>query len=292
MGYRHRANTASSRSTRIVILGSRHVGKTTIAKSFVNKWLPEEMVFTASEDHLLLADTMTVELIDKDFRPVFTPSMKTNLRRADGVILVYAVDDAKSFEYIQEKRDEILHMRGSKVPIIVVANKTDSEHRDVNPVMADCLVTIDWEHAHVETSALHDEGLQVVFDLLFFHPAIKIKTGYCIGESLSGRRKSLPANAINTCTSRMRMRRQLSPSSLLDILKRRMSSGRSTAGRANRKGSVTDTENVLGNLLSSTPRRNSVPASSLLTVNHAHVQRSRAASFSNMLQKIKRKVSK
>ena len=276
---RMRAMTSPRKSTRIVILGAKHVGKSTIAQWFVNKWFAAEFVSETSDQHLLMSDTMTVDLIDNDNLSTFDPAMKMNMRRADGFVLVYAVNDVESFEYIRDMRDEINNMRGNSVPIIVVGNKTDCQPRNVNPVLADCLVTIDWEHTHIEASALNENDLQVVFDILFLNPSIKQKTGYCIWRIMSQRHQKLQGTVGSGKKGTSFGRRKTQSGGLMKKLKRKISNEK-TSSKPN------DAHCLLC-------RRSSHPACVALSINNDSLQddRRRAASVGNMFKRMREKMS-
>lgn len=63
-----------------------------------------------------------------------------------------------------------LSFSGSDVPLVVVANKTDITPRKVHPIVADCVVTIDYECKHNEACALSGEGMkEVLSSLLSFY---------------------------------------------------------------------------------------------------------------------------
>ena len=113
--------TTPSNKARIVILGSKCVGKTTIADWFVQKRKATELQSTKSRQHVLMSPNLTVDLIDTD-ETALPALIKMNIRRADAIVLVYAVDDFYSFEYIRFMREAIVFMRGADVPIVVVGN--------------------------------------------------------------------------------------------------------------------------------------------------------------------------
>jgi GTPase SAR1 family protein len=101
------------------------------------------------------------------------------MARGDGFVLVYSVADEKSFEEVQQLRDAILSSRTSAqdsdsstdsvddefVPIVIVGNKADcgDSEREVPSITAETIVTIDWEHGFVETSAKTGEGVENIF---------------------------------------------------------------------------------------------------------------------------------
>ncbi|KAH3838848.1 hypothetical protein DPMN_112264 [Dreissena polymorpha] len=167
--------TTPGTKARIVILGSKFVGKTTIANWFLQKRKATELQCTESQQHVLMSPDLIVDLIDTD-DTALPKLISLNIRRADAFVLVYAVDDFHSFEYIRLIRDLIVKLRTADVPIVVVGNKMDIPERNVHPVVADCLVTIEWEHPHVEVSAKNsDVELTAIFEELFLHPALNRK---------------------------------------------------------------------------------------------------------------------
>ncbi|KAH3880283.1 ras-related protein Rap-2c-like [Dreissena polymorpha] len=191
---RMRALTTPSTKARIVLLGSKFVGKTTIAEWFVQKRKVTELHSMKSRQHVLMSQDFTVDLIDTD-ETALPALIKMNIRRADAFVLVYAVDDFYSFEYIRCMRDAIVKIRTADVPIVVVGNKIDIPEREVHPVVADCLVTVEWEHPHVEISAQNgDEELTAIFEELFLHPALNNETlmtgAFGSSQTTASRRKT------------------------------------------------------------------------------------------------------
>ncbi|KAH3880271.1 ras-like protein 1 [Dreissena polymorpha] len=121
---RLRALTTPITKARIVLLGSKFVGKTTISDWFVQKRKATELQSVKGQQHVIMSPDFTVDLIDTD-ETALPALIKMNFRRADAFVLVYAVDDFYSFEYIRCMRDAIVKMRTADVPIVVVGNKMD-----------------------------------------------------------------------------------------------------------------------------------------------------------------------
>ncbi|KAH3727716.1 uncharacterized protein LOC127852555 [Dreissena polymorpha] len=177
--------------TRIVILGSKFVGKTTIADWFAQKQRATELQSTKSHQHVLKTPDIIVTEVTK-----LSALTNMNIRRADALVLVYAVNDSDSFENMCFMRDTIVNIHSSDFPIVVVGNKKDILERKVHPVVADCLVTIDWEHPHVEVSAKNgDDELKAIFDKLFLHLALtrkSLQTGtFGCQQTMTIRRKTM-----------------------------------------------------------------------------------------------------
>jgi hypothetical protein len=55
---------------------------------------------------------------------------------------------------------------GENVPLVVVANKIDKSPRDVHPIIADCVVTIDFECKHKEVCAATGDGMKEALSCL------------------------------------------------------------------------------------------------------------------------------
>lgn len=68
---------------------------------------------------------------------------------------------------------------GRSVPIVVVANKCEREIPLEKRIIADCVVTIDYECKHIETSARQGQGLKDVFSILlgYFGPYLAPSSG-------------------------------------------------------------------------------------------------------------------
>ncbi len=88
---------------------------------------------------------------------------------ADAFVLVYALDDARSWEEVSKLRDMILeikgnHNDGTPVPMVVVANKLDLQpDPEVPRETAEAHVVFDWENGYVECSAKERWNINSIF---------------------------------------------------------------------------------------------------------------------------------
>lgn len=110
-------------------------------------------------------------------------------------MLVFAVDDAASFEQVVQLRDEILSYNNKeRRSIIVIANKADysSDLWRVRRELAETLVSIDWELAYVECSAKDGRNIIEIFRRIM----LQCKIPYELNERIVNkqRRKSLPVH--------------------------------------------------------------------------------------------------
>ena len=164
-------STFFSNQLRIAVLGSKSVGKTSVVSS-LNNYLQENRRDNvrpydpnlAQKDAFLL-DVMDVEsMMSQNFKRLF-------IRNANVFVLVYDVSSTKSFEHIVELHSEIIDLKGDDIPMIVLGTKLDKGEREVHPVMADCIVSIDWEVPHHEVTS-NDIKLCDIFDEFLSHLSV------------------------------------------------------------------------------------------------------------------------
>jgi small GTP-binding protein len=120
----------------IILLGDHRVGKTSIINSYLNFPFEEETLPTIGidkqKDELTINTSsetrlFRVRFIDPSGQERFRSIANTYIRIADGIIMVYSVDDRRSFENIEKvwlkSIDEYVDYRDKA--LILVANKSD-----------------------------------------------------------------------------------------------------------------------------------------------------------------------
>ena len=85
----------------------------------------------------------------------------------EGFLLVFAINDAESFELIKGKHDRVLKGKhGGKCPFVLVGNKQDLENeRKVSHADAKSLAD-SWEVDYIETSAKTNFNCKEAFEKL------------------------------------------------------------------------------------------------------------------------------
>ena len=85
----------------------------------------------------------------------------------EGFLLVFAINDAESFELIKGKHDRVLKGKhGTKCPIVLVGNKQDLDNeRQVTKDDADNLAK-SWGAEYIETSAKNNFNCKEAFEKL------------------------------------------------------------------------------------------------------------------------------
>lgn len=115
---------------KIIILGESYVGKTSIARQFVNDEFDDSLFATIGIDLLkkvVRVDDMDVKLDiwDTAGQERFHSITTSYYRSADGIILVFDLLDPRSFNCIDGWFDGIQNEVDQNVPIFLVGNKYD-----------------------------------------------------------------------------------------------------------------------------------------------------------------------
>ena len=157
----------NNKTFRVLILGASSVGKTSVIKQFLRGQFSSKHQETLQEmyngeldlgrSNLLLCIEDTGSSFIQDF-----PAMaEVSLNKSDGVVLVFSVDDPKSFEEVSKLRDFLFSKRPF-LPCVIVGNKTDLE-RMLPAREIEATVCLDWECGYAECSAREGAGVRGVF---------------------------------------------------------------------------------------------------------------------------------
>ena len=162
---RDRGLSDSVRKLRIALVGAKHVGKSAITQRFIQGG----SVKRKTERNTKRMGDYFIEI----FEYCVDELNQNNMSSVDAFILVYSVDDTVSFDCLSDLRDDIVSSKGENIPIVVAGNKSDLTIRKVHSIMADCIVTIDWENPHLEVSAKTNHNITQLFKKVLDHPSFK-----------------------------------------------------------------------------------------------------------------------
>ncbi|XP_060584903.1 ras-like protein rasU [Ruditapes philippinarum] len=140
---------------KVMVLGHEQVGKTTIINNLCS----------------IISDTLQSEGDTFKFMEASLSDMP-NLRKlmigtANAFILTYAVDDDASFDYVTTLINDVQAVKGKNTPVFVVANKMDKETTIQKRIIADCVITIDYECDHFEVCANTGKNIDSIAKKLF-----------------------------------------------------------------------------------------------------------------------------
>ncbi|XP_060108624.1 GTP-binding protein Rhes-like [Heteronotia binoei] len=195
---------------RLVFLGAAGVGKTALIHRFLMDTFEPKHQRTVEELHTkeyeVSGATIKVDILDTSGSYSFPAMRKLSIQNSDAFALIYAVDDAESFEYVKILHNEILELKEDKFPpIVVVGNKAEAGGlRQVLPENALSLVELDWNSSFLEASAKENENVTEVFRELLQQANLSSR----LSPALHRRRQTFPEepplrppmNKANSCT--------------------------------------------------------------------------------------------
>ena len=141
---------------KLVILGPENSGKSALVTQFLDNRFVENYEPTkisyARKSFGVLGQKVLLDF--EEFGLDAQESFKEKCYKdADGFLIVFSVNDIKSFEEAQEFREQIVKIRQDEtIPFILVGNKVDLEERQVKVGQALAKAT-DWNVWYMETSA-------------------------------------------------------------------------------------------------------------------------------------------
>lgn len=144
------------------------VGKSSLTYRFINHETPKEHDPTIEDKYKTNLEVngshcevgnlnnkyLNIEILDTAGQDDYQGMLDMWISFADGILLVFAINDRESFEALERKRDRILKTKGEKFcPIVIVGNKCDlDKDRQVDELTARNLANT-WKAGYIETSA-------------------------------------------------------------------------------------------------------------------------------------------
>lgn len=155
----------------VIVLGEQSVGKTSIISRLKGKEFEDTTLSTAGIDYYI--DDKIIEGVKYKFKIFDTAGQEryksiagSTIKLADGFIIVFAIDNKKSFEQVQywiNRVEEEVDL--SKKPLILVGNKMDLERvvpkDDVDNFTKPKFLK------YLETSAKTGNNIREIFDTLY-----------------------------------------------------------------------------------------------------------------------------
>ena len=115
----------------IAVFGDKKVGKTSLIRRFIGQSFSRQHNPTVEDyyEEDMIRGThrcRQLKILDTTGSYDFPVMRQIAISKSEAFILVYSLDDPKSFEKVKWHRQEILkYKKHTKVPILVVCNKTD-----------------------------------------------------------------------------------------------------------------------------------------------------------------------
>ncbi|KAI0885227.1 rheb small monomeric GTPase RhbA [Annulohypoxylon moriforme] len=161
-----------SKQRKVAIVGSRSVGKSSLAVQFVDGHFVESyyptIENTFSKVIRFKGQDYATEIVDTAGQDEYSILNSKHFIGIHGYMLVYSVSSLPSFEMVRVIREKILNHLGTDwVPIVIVGNKSDlrPEQRQVSQDDGRKL-SEEFNCAWTEASARYNENVGKAFELL------------------------------------------------------------------------------------------------------------------------------
>ncbi|XP_036596469.1 GTPase HRas-like [Trichosurus vulpecula] len=155
---------------KVVVMGSCSVGKSALTIQLVKNCFVSDYDPTIEDSYhtqlVVDGETCQLEIIDSTGNEEYQSRRQQFMRRGEGFLCVYAVDDVKSFVDVNIFRDELLKVKDAdRVPFVLVANKTDLTDGLVTSALGQEAAS-SFKVPFVETSAKTRKGVEQAFQEL------------------------------------------------------------------------------------------------------------------------------
>ena len=147
------------------------VGKSCLTYRFINYNIPKSHAPTVEDRFISIIkiheNKYNIEILDTGGDEEYQNSMDFWISFGEGFLLVFAINDEKSFNTLKYKRDRIIRIKNGIVcPILLVGNKQDLDNqRKINYSQAKELAN-KWGCEYIETSAETNFNCKEAFEIL------------------------------------------------------------------------------------------------------------------------------
>lgn len=141
---------------------------------------------------------MILEILDTAGIDEFPVMRRLAIARGDAFLIVYAVNDAYSFDFARQMRQLVLEIKGdltsTAVPMVIVGNKCDVDLniRVITREYAERIVRDQWASNLVETTCHQRESVLNAFHLLLHLANINMALNVDLGRRSSD--SNVPTN--------------------------------------------------------------------------------------------------
>ncbi|PAA65276.1 hypothetical protein BOX15_Mlig000663g1 [Macrostomum lignano] len=152
---------------KIVVVGAGGVGKSALTIQLIQNHFVEEYDPTIEDSYrkqvVIDGETCLLDILDTAGQEEYSAMRDQYMRTGEGFLCVFAVNNPKSFDDIEQYREQIKRVKDAEeVPLVLVGNKTDLHGRTVDVRTAKHLAD-EFGIPYVETSAKTRQGVDDAF---------------------------------------------------------------------------------------------------------------------------------
>ncbi|OQV11758.1 GTPase KRas [Hypsibius exemplaris] len=152
---------------KLVVVGAGGVGKSALTIQLIQNHFVEEYDPTIEDSYrkqvVIDGETCLLDILDTAGQEEYSAMRDQYMRTGEGFLLVYAINNPKSFEDIDTYREQIKRVKDSdNVPMILVGNKADLPSRSVETKAGESAAA-SFNIPYTETSAKTRAGVDDAF---------------------------------------------------------------------------------------------------------------------------------
>jgi len=152
---------------KLVVVGAGGVGKSALTIQLIQNHFVDEYDPTIEDSYrkqvVIDGETCLLDILDTAGQEEYSAMRDQYMRTGEGFLLVFAVNNAKSFEDISTYREQIKRVKDAEeVPMVLVGNKCDLPIRNVDTAQAR-EVAKSYGIRFIETSAKTRMGVDDAF---------------------------------------------------------------------------------------------------------------------------------
>lgn len=152
---------------KLVVVGAGGVGKSALTIQLIQNQFVDEYDPTIEDSYrkqvVIDGETCLLDILDTAGQEEYSAMRDQYMRTGEGFLLVFAVNNAKSFEDIAMYREQIRRVKDSDyVPMVLVGNKCDLPQRNIDSRQANEAARA-YNISFVETSAKTRMGVDDAF---------------------------------------------------------------------------------------------------------------------------------
>lgn len=152
---------------KLVVVGAGGVGKSALTIQLIQNHFVEEYDPTIEDSYrkqvVIDGETCLLDILDTAGQEEYSAMRDQYMRTGEGFLCVFAVNNTKSFEDINQYREQIKRVKDAdEVPMVLVGNKVDLPTRTVDARQAKP-VADSYNIPYVETSAKTRQGVDDAF---------------------------------------------------------------------------------------------------------------------------------
>lgn len=152
---------------KLVVVGAGGVGKSALTIQLIQNHFVEEYDPTIEDSYrkqvVIDGETCLLDILDTAGQEEYSAMRDQYMRTGEGFLCVFAVNNTKSFEDINQYREQIKRVKDAdEVPMVLVGNKVDLQARTVDAKQGRNLAE-SYSIPYVETSAKTRLGVDDAF---------------------------------------------------------------------------------------------------------------------------------